>query len=305
MVGLLAFPHAPSTSAFDLRVLTLAWLLASLTAGLTISVGYAGLFNVSQASFYGLGAYTTALLTGGVGVPFELAILASVIVTAAVGWVLATTTLRVRGDYWILVSMAFTVALFEVLKNWSSLTGGLEGYFDIPKLLLVGIPLDDPITLYYCALGVLLVAYACSYLVARSFVGRAMLSTKYDPQASAMMGVSQSRYRLLAVTFSSAIAGLAGAFLTAVSAFIQPTTFDLLPSFDILIFVIVGGITSILGGIAAAVFFTVLIESFRSLADYQSLIYGFALMFAVFAANGVFRRPVRTLTNAFTSLRSR
>jgi branched-chain amino acid transport system permease protein len=274
---------------FTLRLLTLSWLLGSLAVGLSLSLGYAGIFNMSQGTFYGIGAYTAAIIVTRFQLPYELAILGSAVVAGAMGLLLGLTTLRIRGDYWSLVSMAFTVGLVKVLENWKPVTNGKDGYVGIPVLSAFGVTLNNGVRFYYASFVVLIVSFTVVHILTRSFAGRAMLATRYDETAAAMMGISPLYYKLLALAIGSAIAGLAGSCLIAVSGYIHPNDFGLLPSFAVTLFVIVGGSTSLIGAVIAATFLTLVIEEFRILTDFQYLIYGTAILVGIFLRAGVFR----------------
>jgi branched-chain amino acid transport system permease protein len=293
-LGVLAF-FVPLfvTNVYDLRVLTVALMLGALTLGNTLSLGYAGIFNLSQGTFYGLGAYTTAILVARHGVPFELAALAGAAVGMAAGLLLGAISLRVRGDYVSLVSLALTECVFEVFQNWDRVTGGLSGFFGIPNQVVLGIHLMSFEDYYYAALVATSICFIIVWRTAHSFAGRAMLSVRYDEVGASMMGVAPARFRLLAMAISGGTAGFIGAFLVATTLFISPESFDLLPSFNIAIFAIVGGSTSLLGGVIAAVFLTYIVNVDTTISNYELLIYGAALLLSIFVGVGMFSEYVR------------
>jgi branched-chain amino acid transport system permease protein len=300
VAGLAVAAALPGYSAdyFFLHVLTVSWLLATLTVGLNVGIGYAGIFNMSQGTIYGVGAYIAAILVTRQGLPLEVAALGAMAVTGLLGWVLGLTTLRVRGDYWALVSMAFTLGAVKIFENWREVTGGRDGYVGIPRLAFFGLDLADSVRAYYVALAALAVVYVLVRRIGRSFAGRAMLATRYDDTAARMMGVSPAYFKLLAMTVTSAIAGFAGALLVGVNQLILPKDFSFLPSFNIMLFVIVGGLTSLGGAVVAATFLTYVTEQYRELTDFRLLILGTALTLAVFVRNGVVTPvvdPVRSL----------
>lgn len=274
------------TDIFRLRVLTVAWLAGMLTVGATVSLGYGGLFNMSQGTFFGIGAYASAILLLKAGVAFELALLASVCVSALCGVLLAITALRVRGDLWALVSMAFTVALAVVFANWKPVTNGLDGYAT-GNVDVAGFLLDTPVKVYYAGLVGLVVAVLVARRVRRSYLGRAMIAVRYDEPAASILGVTPAATKLLSMGLSGALAGMAGALLVATTHYINPASFDFLPSFNFTLYAIVGGVTSVLGGVVAAVVLTFATEAFRGLTEYRLMINGGVLVFAIFLRAGV------------------
>lgn len=294
LVVLVALPSL-GLDDFRLRILTLAWLASTLTVGVTVSLGYAGLPNLSQATFYGVGAYATAILVDK-GLAFELAGVAAVLLSASVGALVSLTTTRIRGYYWALISLAFSQVGFVIFNNWKSLTRGADGFL-VPIVSFFGAPITTPAAYYYMSLGVLVVSFVAATNLTRFFVGRAMLAMSQDEPAAAMMGISASTFKFIAMTFSAAIGGLAGAAFSAVSVIITPNRFNFLESFTIVLFAIVGGSTSLLGGVMAATALIYLTESFRFLFDYRQFIYGTAVIVAVMLRVGVFAsvaNPIRT-----------
>jgi branched-chain amino acid transport system permease protein len=283
------------SDAYSLRIFTISWLLATAGVGLVTSLGYTGIFNMSQGTFYGIGAYVTAILVAKYKVGFEAAIVISMLFTTAIGAIVALTALRIRGDYWALVSMAFTVGVERVLENWIPVTQGLDGYVGIPVLSLFGKVLNTPSAYYYSSFGLLFFAFITTRALLRSFAGRAMLATRFDESGARAMGTSVYFYKILSLAWSAAMASLAGSMLVAVAGYIFPTDFDLLPSFNITLFVIVGGITSPWGAIIATTFLFSVTEIYRPLTDYRFLILGGALLIAIFIRGGVFDRFLKPL----------
>jgi branched-chain amino acid transport system permease protein len=277
------------TSAFHLQVLTVACLNGALAAGLTVSLGYAGLLNFSHGTFYGIGAYVTAVLVTSHGWELETAALAAAAVAGAGGLLLGAVSLRVGGDYFVLVSLAFTVAIFEVMQNWVAVTRGREGFFGIPSQSLFGIPIDNFEKGYYAALFMLVLTVVIVWRFGRTFASRAMLATRFDEAAAAANGIDIRFTKLFAMTFSSALAGLAGSILVATLLFIRPGDFDLLKSWDISLWVIIGGMANLSGVVAIATLLAVVTEGFRSIAEVRIGLMGLLVLVAVFLRGGVFR----------------
>jgi branched-chain amino acid transport system permease protein len=282
------------TDILRLRILTVAWLLSTLAMGATLSLGFGGLFNMSQGTFYGIGAYTTANMVGKSHLPFELAFVVSTAVAAMVGLALALTSLRVRGDLWALVSMAFTVSVVKVFENLEPITNGKDG-ISVPFQSVLGIPIDTPQRFYYLALGLTLVSFVLLTRLAKSFQGRAMLAATEDDVASAMMGVSLVQVKLGSLAVAAGLAGAAGSVLMATTLFVTPSSFEFLRSFDVMLFAIVGGVGSFLGSILAVVFLTFVTEAFRGVSEYRLGVYGLALLGAIFLRTGVFGDAFRRL----------
>lgn len=274
---------------FDLQVLTIAFLNAAVVAPLVLSLGYAGLLNLSQGTMYGLGAYTTAILVTDHGWPFEAAMAAAALVAALAGGLLSLAAARVKGDYFVLISLGMTIAVVQLLANLPSLTRGREGFFGIPSLDFLGLSFSEPVIGYYLVLTLLIAVYVFVRRVCRGFLGKAMLVVRYDEVAARSMGIKPLRVRVTAMVLSSALGGIAGAFLVATVQFISPADFGFEPSFLLSLYVIIGGMASLPGAVVVALAFTLLNEQFRSLSDYSVGLVGLAVLIVVFVRGGVVR----------------
>lgn len=272
---------------FRLQVLTIVFINASLAAGLVISLGYAGMLNLSQGTFYGLGAYTTAILVTEHEFPLELAIPLAAIAGAAGAVLLGLTSLRVRGDYFALVSLAFTIAAVKVMDNWTSVTRGREGFFGIPLQSLFGVEINSSATGYYACLFLLTVTIVVVALFTRTFAARAMLAVRYDEVAARMMGINVAFTKLLAMAMSGGLAGMVGSFLVATVLFVKPSDFNLVASFEVMLWVIIGGMARLLGAVFTAAGLTQITEEFRQLFEYRVGLVGIVVLVAVFFRGGV------------------
>ena len=288
LIVVLLFVALPTlgVSDFTIRIFTVAWIMAILTIGTDVSLGFAGVQNLAQASFFGISAYATAIALVRFQLPFELAIVAGVVAATLAGILIGLVAIRVRSDYVALVSLAFSVAVFETLQNWTEVTGGIDGY-PVPAVKFLGIDLASQTAGYYACLVVLGLVLAGSWRFTHGFVGRALLAIRFDEAAATSLGISPRYFIILAVAFSAATAGLAGNALVVVSGVLAPSSFDLLASFSIVIFAIVGGSTRLVGGVVAAVILTFVIEQIRILSDYESLILGVCLLVAIAAQAGI------------------
>ncbi|MBY4213364.1 branched-chain amino acid ABC transporter permease [Rhodococcus fascians] len=298
LIALAYFLPLMIDSRLRLQILTVAFINAAVVAGLVLSLGYTGLLNLSQATFYGLGAYTTAILVTDHNFSFWLAMLCAMLVAAAAGLVLALASARVKGDYFVLVSLATTIAVAQLLANLPSLTRGREGFFGLPEMSLAGLSFDNPQHTYYICLGLLTIVYAFVHRVAKSFIGRAMLVVRYDDVAARSMGIHPLGIRTLSLILSSGIAGLCGAILVGTVQFIRPTDFDFNPSFTFSLYVIIGGMASLPGAVVVAVVFSLLNEQFSALSDYRVGLVGAVVLVAVFWRGGVIKDFLRLKLHA-------
>ena len=178
---------------YVLHILVMVCLYAILASSFNLLIGFAGLFALSHAAFYALGAYATAVMATDLGLPFPLPLLVAVIFAAAMSVLIALPALRVSGHYLVVVSLAFQIIVLEVILNWSALTGGTDGISGVPKLAFGGWALDSPGRFLVAAA---IAAAACLWVcwrLAHSPFGRAL---------RAMRGKTRRRPRRWARTSS-------------------------------------------------------------------------------------------------------
>jgi branched-chain amino acid transport system permease protein len=281
LVGVLvlavAFP-ALSRSPYVLHVATLAGLYVVLTLSLNLVTGFCGQFSLGHAGFYGIGAYTAALLAVHYQSPFLLNLGAAAVVAGLTGCLIGLPTLRLGGIYLAMATLGFGEIIHLLLLNWLSLTRGPLGIPAIPGPGLLGLDLGTPVRQYYVALGLaVLTTVAVSRLVDSRF-GEAIQAIREDEIAAEAMGVPTTRLKVLTFAISAAIAGVAGGFFAHYASFVSPASFTLVESILVLSLLVFGGMGSVEGSIVAAVLLTVAPEVFRFLAAYRMVIYGALLL---------------------------
>ncbi len=275
-IGLLIVPLFLNNYYLD--ILTLAWLYGLLAIGLNITVGLTGLLDLGYAAFYGIGAYSYALLSTKMGLPFWIGIPFGGLIAALFGLLLGTITLRLRGDYLAIITLGFIQIVYLVFNNWSSVTNGPNGITQIGRPELAGFLLDQPIHFYYLALFSLAGMTLLIRRLIDSQIGRALTAIREDAIAAEAMGVDTTRMKILAFMLSAGVAGVAGVFFAAKQAFISPESFSFFESVQILTMVVLGGMGSLWGAILGAFLLTLLPEMLRGLDLYRMLIFGAILV---------------------------
>ena len=240
--------------------------ILGLSVYVVLSIGQLAL---GQAAFMGIGAYFGAIVTTKLGLPFPVALLASVLAPAAVAFAIGAPTLRLTGVY-LAISMLGLGEISRLLfLNWEYAGGALG---------LSGIPERGGVYLLYGVLIVLIIAF---FFVGRSRIGRAMEAMREDETAAGVMGVNVPRYKLATLVVSAMLAGLAGCLAAHVSSFIGPNEYGFEMATTILSFALLGGIGTPLGPVAGAAILTLLPEVLRFLADYRLMINGAIIVIAV------------------------
>jgi branched-chain amino acid transport system permease protein len=281
LVVLLVVPLILNSYVVD--VLTLAGLYVLLALGLNITVGYAGLLDLGYAAFYAIGAYTYAILSTRLGLPFWLGLPIGGIGAALSGMALGIVTLRLRGDYLAIVTLGFIQIVHLILNNWNSLTNGPNGILNVgrPVLSFPGLGrfvFIEPISFYYLILLLVGLALLAIRRLNGSWVGRAWIAIREDELAAEVMGTDTTRMKILAFTLGASVAGIAGVFFAGKFAFVSPESFTFLESVLILSMVVLGGMGNLVGVTLGAVLLVVLPELFRGFAAFRMLIFGAALV---------------------------
>jgi branched-chain amino acid transport system permease protein len=259
-------------------VLTLTCIYIVLALGLNITVGQAGLLNLGYVAFYAVGAYTYAILSTTLGLSFWPGMIVGASSSAAFALLLGLPTLKLRGDYFAIVTLGLGEITRIVLNNWDSLTGGPNGISRIGRPMIGKHVLNTTLDFYYLIFFIALVSVFAMHRLISSRIGRAWIAVREDETAAEAMGINTFKLKLLAFVLGSAWAGMTGVFFAAKMAFVSPESFTFFESVMILCMVVLGGMGSIPGIIIGALLLITLPEVFRDFQDYRMLAFGIALV---------------------------
>ena len=235
------------------------------THGLNIMMGYTGLLSLGHAAFLGVGAYTVALVQMHLGLPFWLAIPLAGVSAAVIGVAFGLPSLRIRGLYLVIATLAAQFILNFVFVHWQSVTNGDVG-LTVQPASVFGYLLNTETRVYYLILAVTVVMTVFAANVINSRVGRAFVAIRERDLTAQVLGVEIVGYKLAAFALGSFYAGVAGGLLAYFNRFVNPEQFGLLLSVFFLSAVIVGGMGSMRGAILGAAFMTLLPEALRESA---------------------------------------
>lgn len=268
-------------TAYHLQLLNVMLLYSLLTTGLNLAMGYCGQINLAIAAFYGIGAYTMALLTTRLHAPWPLALLTGVVLAAATGVVVGLPSLKVRSHYLAIVTLGLGESINLLMINWTWLTGGPIGISGIPAPELLGFAIDSGERFYYFHLAFVVGALLLARVIVRSRIGRAFLAVREDYVAARAMGVNVGTTQLLAFALSAAYAGLAGGLYAQFLSYISPETFAFGQTLFVLTMTLVGGLGTLSGPVMGAVVLTVLQESLRAIEKFQLVVFGAMVLLTV------------------------
>lgn len=255
---------------YSITILTFIAIQAIVACGLNVIVGYAGQISLGHAAFFGIGAYSSALLTTKAGLTFWTALPLVILLTGAIGLVLGMPSLRLREDFLAVTTIGINF-IVESVFLYVPFFGGALGLGGIPSITLLGTRLRGPNFLYLC-LAFLAVVLFLSRRFTRSWGGLACFALREEETAASSMGVSPIRFKLLAFVIGTAMAGLGGALYAHLMRFISATDFGFTLSVSMMSMVVLGGIGTLWGPVLGALILGVLPEVFRPLIDYRMLL---------------------------------
>jgi len=252
-------------------------IYAIAALGLQVMVGLAGQLSLGHAAFLGIGAYTAILLEKGIGLSFLPALAAAGLAAAAAGLLMAQL-IRLSGVYFKIATFGFGIVVYQVLTNWSSLTGGHVGVRAIPPIVILNLQITTRVGLFVVEMATLTIVYALLVRLCHGRIGRALRAIGQNETAARSVGIRVDRYRMIVITLGSGIAGLAGAFLPHLMRFLSPESFTWYDSLVMLIMITVGGLASLPGAIVGAAVLTIVPEYLRDFAQYKMLAFGVLLV---------------------------
>lgn len=302
VLSIAAFPwlaQSSQTVSHYVAVMVFAGIFSLVSLGLSLLMGYTGQISLAQAAFFGIGAYSSGILTAHCGWNPWAAMPAGPLLAAAVAWLVGVPALRLKGHYLAMATLGFGVIVTIVFNEQVDWTGGPSGLVGIPGLSLAGRPLTSDVAWYYLVWTVVFGVLLICFHILHSRVGRALRAIHEEETAAEAMGVPTARYKVQIFVFSAILAGLAGSFYTHYMTFLTPSSFNLMWSIRFLLMVMIGGMQSLWGALLGTVLLTFLTnEWLQVFADSEVLVYGAVLLVVtLFLPQGLvslLHRPART-----------
>ena len=288
VVAVLILPRLV-TSNYWMNLINLSISLAVACLGLNIVLGYAGQLSLAQAAFWGVGAYTSAILTIQLGLPVWAGMVAAFFVAAFFGVLLGIPTLKLSGHYLAMATIGFGIILQLILVNAIWLTKGSDGITQIPSPWIGSFELKAPGDFYYvAAVSLILFTWGAIHLK-DSRVGRAFMAIRENEMAAGTAGVDTTYYKILAFALSAGYAGFGGwLFAHSCSHYISPDTFSFEQSVIMLVMAVLGGNGSAIGSIVGATLLTLLPEMLRFLKESYMMFYAAGIVaIMIFMPSGI------------------
>ncbi len=268
-------------------IFNLMMVYAVVSVGFNIVLGYVGQLAFANAAFFGVGAYSTAILMGRLEVPFWLAMIDAGMLSAIAGLVVSLPAQRLRAYYLAIVTLAFGELLrwSYIQADW--LTGGSSG-LPVPAASLLGLPIADDLSKYFCFLVITALILWLTAGVLRSRYGRALIAVRDNEFAAASLAINPATMRRLAFALSGFIVGIGGSMLAILIGRISPDSFDLSQLLLHFTIVMIGGVGSLAGSVAGAILLTAAPELLRNFPGGEEIVFSLLLIAVLlFAPNGL------------------
>ena len=285
------------------NLLTIIGIFSILALGLNLIAGTTGLLSCCQAAFFAIGAYSSALLSMKIGLPYPIVILAVVAITGIFGYAIGFPSIQFKGDYLALGTIAFGEIINVILNNWVTLTEGPTGIIDIPSPSIFFLRINSVFD--YFLLTWLLVGITVLIIrqIEVSHFGRLLFAIKNDELAALSIGVNVKKYKLLSFVIGSTVAGIGGSVYAHYLTYIDPGSFLISESILLLAMIVLGGLGNVLGSIIGVAILIVIPESLRFLGlpaglagNLRQMLYGLIIIvMIIFRPEGIIPKKKITL----------
>jgi branched-chain amino acid transport system permease protein len=286
-------------SDYSLTVMSTAFIFALATIGLNLLTGYTGQFNLAHGGFMAVGAYTVGILTVDYQVPFWIAFALAGVVSVVLGFFVGLVSLRLKGNYFAIFTLCVGYIIFLAIEKWDSLTHGVVGIIGIAAPPSIGsISFESPRALYYLTFAFLAAGMWIMHRIVNSLVGHTFVAIRNSEHLAQALGIDLMRNKMLAFLISTFYAGIAGGLYAGFVRFLGPDLANIGHTFDMTMYVVVGGIGTLAGPLLGAIALPWLTQSLQFMQDYRFLVFGpLLIVLLIFLPRG--------LVGLYQSVRSR
>lgn len=284
----LVFPFLAGND-YHLTVMSTAYIFALATLGLNLITGYTGQFNLAHSGFVAIGAYTVGILTVDHNLPFWLAFALAGVVSSIVGFFVGIVSLRLKGHYFSIFTLCVGYIIFLVIEKWEGLTHGTIGLIGIPVPPGIGpIQFDTPLALYYLVFFFLVLGVVVMHRIVSSLLGRTFIAIRNGEDLAEALGINLMRNKLLAFVLSVFYAGVAGALYAGFVRFLGPGMAAVENTFDLTMYMLIGGLGTLLGPLLGAIAVPWLSQYLQFLQEYRFLVFGpLLILLVIFLPYGI------------------
>jgi branched-chain amino acid transport system permease protein len=284
----IAFPFVTQNDYF-IHVMTLSFIWMIGVYGLNLLAGYTGYLSLAHAGFFAIGAYSLGLLTVKAQINFWLAFVLSLLITSIIGFLVGVIALRTKEHFFAIYTLCVGYIIYLVIDKWDSLTEGVRGLIGIPAPANIGpISFESSLSQYYLVLAILLLVILFVYRIVHSLTGRTYIAIRNSEDLAQTIGISTMKNKLEVFVLSTFFAGLSGALYASFIRFIGPDIGNIVITFDLLTYLLIGGIGTLSGPIVGTVLVVWISQQLQFLQDYRMLIFGPVLtLLVIFYPQGI------------------
>ena len=279
-----------------LHLLILICIYTILSQSLSLVSGYSGQISLAHAGFYGIGAYTAALMSVNFGTPPLLNMLLALLLSGIIAYIVSKVAVKTVDDYFVIITLGVQVVMFSIMNNWQTVTNGPLGIAGIPTFTIFSIAVESKWAfLFVSAFFTALVWFILNNIMKSPF-GRVLKALSEDELYTGSLGKNVAQAKVVSFVISGMLASISGVLYAHYISYIDPTSFTLDESIFILSIVIIGGMRNLRGIFFAAVFLVLLPEALRFIgfsssvaANIRQIVYGVALIVVIFANSSKFQ----------------
>ncbi len=284
---LIGFPLV-APNRYVVHIVNMAGLYILISLGLNLAMGYCGQINLALGAFWGVGAYTAALLSTRLGMPIWINMPIGMILAGIVGALIALPMLKVRSHYLALVTIGLAETINVIIVNETWLTEGPIGISSIAMPNLFGIAIDGDERFYYLVLACVVIGYLAARQIVSHRIGRSFIAIRDDDVAAKAMGVNTAYYQILANAIAGVYCGVAGVLYAHMNTYISPDIFEFKSALFVLTMTMIGGMGSLAGSLVGGLGLPLIQEWLRAIGNWQLVAFGLAIMIVVlFVPGGV------------------
>ncbi len=285
-----------------LHILIMIVIYVMLAHSLNLVAGFSNMISLAHAGFYGIGAYTTAILSVNYHFPFLATLPIAMLVSGLLALIVSVIALRTVDDYFIIITLGIQVVIFSLMNNWMDLTNGPLGIPGIPSISILSFEFDDKISFLILSLFLAGILFYILRNITSSPFGRVLKALSEDEIFTQSLGKNVYKAKITSFTIGAMFAAIPGVLYAHYISYIDPTSFTVMESIFILSIVIIGGMRNLWGAIIATAFLIILPEALRFLgmpnniaANMRQIIYGALLIFVMFRYSKGFIKEKQTV----------
>ncbi len=277
-------------NTYYLQIMTFIGINTLLALGLNMLMGYTGQVSLGHAAFYGIGAYTTAILSGTYAINPWIALGCAVGAAVLIAFIVGLPTLRLSGYYLGMGTLGFGMIVTIAIREWADVTGGASGFVGIPVLEAGSLVFMSGASYFFLVWGIVFAAMIICRRLLASRTGRALRAIHDGEKAAVAIGINTHFLKLEIFMFSAALGAIAGFLYAHFVLFISPESFGFMVSIKMVTMVVIGGMASVWGALLGAAVLTLLPEVLHGFAEYEMIIFGLILMVVmIFMPQGLTR----------------